>query len=71
MSDKIQIKRGLKPIPPLEEGELGYAIKTNEIYIGTDSGTNLLAMAVWVGTINEYNALEEKNPNILYFIEEF
>jgi hypothetical protein len=43
MSKTIQIKRGLKPgIPTLNEGELAYTTDTKELYIGTDSGNEIL-----------------------------
>jgi hypothetical protein len=43
MSKTIQIKRGLKAgLPTLAPGELGYTTNTKELYIGTDSGNELV-----------------------------
>jgi hypothetical protein len=44
MSQKIQIRRGLKSsLPTLSEGELGFTTDYKEIYIGSDSGNHRLA----------------------------
>lgn len=43
MANQIKIKRGLKAnIPRLNEGELGYATNTKELYVGNASGGNTL-----------------------------
>ena len=40
---KLQIKRGIKSvIPILEQGELALAIDTNDFFIGTENGNELL-----------------------------
>jgi hypothetical protein len=43
MSKTIQIKRGRKPgLPTLTSGELGYTTDTKRLYIGTDTGNEIL-----------------------------
>lgn len=43
MAYVIQFKRGLKQdLPQLNVGEVGYAIDSNEMYIGTVNGNQLL-----------------------------
>ena len=50
MSKKIQIKRGIKAvIPQLAEGELGYTLDTNELFIG-DGETNQKVGSVYFTT---------------------
>lgn len=42
MATKIQIRRGDKEnLPDLDEGELGFAVDTNEVFIGTSTTTNV------------------------------
>ena len=51
MSNIIKIKRGLKAnLPTLEVGEMGYCTDTNELFIGTSTGNEL---------INEADAINE------------
>jgi len=53
MSKKIQIKRGLKVgLPTLNEGELGYATDTKELFIGTASGNVRVSEAQYSLTIS-------------------
>ena len=43
MASTIKIKRGLKVnLPILEIGELGYCTDTNELFIGTSVGNELI-----------------------------
>ena len=43
MSKIIKIKRGLKAgLPNLNVGEFGYATDTKELYLGTDTGNEIL-----------------------------
>ena len=43
MSNNIKIKRGLKAgLPNLEVGEFGLATDTNELFIGTSTGNELV-----------------------------
>ncbi len=54
MSNNIKIKRGLKAgLPNLEVGEFGLATDTNEVFIGTPTGNELV-------NSNDYNDLTNK-----------
>ena len=56
MSNNIKIKRGLKAgLPNLEVGELGLATDTNEVFIGTPTGNELVNNGGGVVSIWRYN----------------
>ncbi|WHY90975.1 exo-alpha-sialidase [Neobacillus cucumis] len=72
MTQKIQIRRGLKAdLPLLSEGEFGFCLDTKELYIGTGGGNVLVNNFSWgnisgkpsfstVATTGSYNELLNK-----------
>ncbi|MCM3724900.1 exo-alpha-sialidase [Neobacillus cucumis] len=72
MTEKIQIRRGLKAdLPVLSEGEFGFCLDTKELYIGTAGGNVLVNNFSWanisgkpsfstVATTGSYNDLLNK-----------
>lgn len=85
MSRIIKVKRGLQAdLPTLITGEFGFCADTGRLYIGgpmgnveitdkytqTEIETRLDGQTLWVGTQSEYDLIDPKDENTLYFVKE-
>jgi len=71
MANKIKIKRGLKTnLPTLEVGEMGYCTDTNELFIGTSTGNELINEDSSIATLGDIGDVEftdlETGQGIVY-----
>jgi len=54
MANTIKIKRGLKTdLPTLAVGEMGYCTDTNELFIGTSTGNELINEDSSIATLGD------------------
>ena len=71
MATTIKIKRGLKTnLPTLAVGELGYCTDTNELFIGTSTGNELInedSSINALGDIGDVNVSNLQNGDVLVY----